>query len=58
MALYDVLDRGTGAVVIRGEKEAEDSEEGLAELEDEGLVYAEGLAYAVGDVYDDGEGYG
>lgn len=38
MALYDNLDRGTGAVEITGEKEAEDSEEGLAELEDEGLV--------------------
>lgn len=58
MALYDVLERGAGAVPIRGEKEAEDSEEGLAELEDEGLVYAEGLAYAVGEVYDGGKGYG
>lgn len=42
MALYDVLDRGTGAVAMTGEKEAEDSEEGLPEAEDEGLLYADG----------------
>lgn len=42
MALYEVLDRGTGAVEMTGENEAEDSEEGLAEAEDEGLLYAVG----------------